>query len=571
MLRAYRTACCALALVALATFGCGTGEAGPDAVAPQADVPQVADGATDASDAEAPPSTYRNPILAADYSDPDAVRVGDDYWMISSSFNHVPGLPLLHSRDLVTWTLEGHALPRLVPEDYFSVPRHGKGVWAPSLRVEDGLYRLYYPDPEAGLYLITATDPRGAWSPPVQVVPGPGRIDPCPFRDDDGTPYLVHAWAKSYAGINNRLTLLRLAPDGRSVAEDLGVLIDGDAFPGTTTLEGPKVYRRNGWVYVLAPAGGVTDGWQLAFRARSVTGPYEARTVLARGATDVNGPHQGALVDTPSGEWWFLHFQDRGVYGRIVHLEPVAWVDDWPVIGDDPDADGTGQPVAEHARPDLPAQPPAAPATSDAFDGPALGPQWQWQANPQPAWASLDARPGFLRLTAVPEPAPGRLYDAPNLLLQKLPAEAFTVTATLDGAGLAEGERAGLVVFGFAYSWLGLARVDGALQIVRTVDKSAVAGSAETASPLATLPEGVTVAEVRVSVAAGGSCRFDYRLDGTFVPAPAPGAAAGSDPPFQATAGRWVGAKVGVFAAAPATGGVGHVDVDEERVDVPPP
>ncbi len=555
-----------LIALALAVAGCGTSGTGADAAILPDLVAEISDAPTpDATEAEVPiaAATYLNPVLHADYSDPDVVRVGDDYWLTSSSFGHVPGLPLLRSKDLVNWTLEGHALPRLVPDAHFVTPQHGKGVWAPSIRSHADRTWIYYPDPEAGLYVTTADDPRGPWSTPVLVKAGQGLIDPCPFWDDDGQVYLVHAWAKSYAGINNRLTLLRLTADGLSAAEDLGVVIDGDAFPGTTTLEGPKAYRRNGWVYVFAPAGGVTEGWQLAFRSRSIRGPYEVRVVLAQGDTDVNGPHQGALVDTPSGEWWFLHFQDKGVYGRVVHLQPFVWVDDWPVIGDDPDGDGTGQPVIEHARPDLPGQPPSVPATSDDFDDPALGLQWQWQANPDPAWSSLSAAPGSLRLFSRPEPKPGNLYDAPNLLLQKWPAEAFTVTAALDGAGLAEGERAGLIVFGFATAWLGLARVDGALSVVRAVNKAAVAGAAEVGTVVAPLAPGAGAALwARVSVAAGGRCRFSYSLDGaTFVPA--------DDATFQAQAGRWVGAKVGVFAAAQVGGGAGYVRVDEVRVDVP--
>src|SRR5688572_24086343 len=171
--------------------------------------------------------SYRNPILHADYSDPDAIRVGDDFWMVSSSFSHVPGLPILHSTDLVNWNLVAHALPRLEPADTFAIPQHGKGVWAPAIRHHAGKFWIYYPDPDFGLYLVTAADPRGPWSPPVLVRPGRGLIDPCPLWDDDGSVYLIHGWAKSRAGISNVLTLLKLTSDGRAVAEDLGVVVDG--------------------------------------------------------------------------------------------------------------------------------------------------------------------------------------------------------------------------------------------------------------------------------------------------------------------------------------------------------
>ena len=294
--------------------------------------------------------TFRNPVLYADYSDPDAVRVGADYYMVSSSFTAVPGLPILHSRDLVNWDLVNHALPRLVPEDVFSKPQHGAGVWAPAIRHHDGKYWIYYPDPDFGIYLTTAKDPRGVWSKPVLVKKGKGLIDPCPLWDDDGRVYLIHAFARSRAGFANVLHLNRLSPDGTAVVDEGRIVIDGNqltktaARPAYTTLEGPKLYKRNGWYYVFAPAGGVKQGWQSVFRSRRIDGPYEERIVLAQGATDVNGPHQGALIDTRSGEWWFLHFQDADAYGRIVHLQPVAWRDDWPVIGDDVDGDGKGEP-----------------------------------------------------------------------------------------------------------------------------------------------------------------------------------------------------------------------------------
>ena len=485
--------------------------------------------------------TYKNPVLHADYSDPDAVRVGDDYFLISSSFSCVPGLPILHSRDLVNWTLINHALPRLVPGDVFSVPQPGKGVWAPSIRHHAGKFWIYYPDPDFGLYLITADDPAGKWSEPVLVKSGQGLIDPCPLWDEDGQVYLIHGWAMSRANVNNVLTVLRLSADGTRVLEDLGVIIDGNKVPvpGFRTLEGPKFYKRNGWYYVFAPAGGVGEGWQSVFRSRTVKGPYEHRIVLAQGSTPINGPHQGALVDTPAGEWWFLHFQDKGVYGRVMHLQPVVWHDDWPVIGENADGDGVGQPVLGHQKPALPAQPVAMPVTSDEFAGPPLGLQWQWQANPAQAWFSLTAQPGSLRLFAQPAPRSGNLYTAPALLLQKFPAPEFTVTTKLALNAKADGDSAGLLVFGYDYAWIGLKREQGAVRLVLATRREAVKGEpqAEFAPrQLRTLPQ-----YVRVTVREGGKCRFSFSSDGVSFEN------AGEE--FTATVGRWVGAKVGVFAS----------------------
>lgn len=505
--------------------------------------------------------TYRNPVLPADYSDPDAVRVGDDYWLVSSSFSHVPGLPVLHSRDLVNWQLVAHALPRLVPEEVFRTPQHGKGVWAPALRHHAGKFWLYYPDPDFGIYLVTATDPRGPWSEPVLVKAGKGLIDPCPLWDDDGTLYLIHAWAKSRSGINNVLTLLRLHPDGRSVAEDFGIVIDGhkvDA-PGFRTLEGPKLYRRDGWYYVFAPAGGVTEGWQSVFRARSIRGPYEHRIVLDQGTTAVNGPHQGALLDTQSGEWWFLHFQDQAAYGRVVHLQPVAWRDGWPVIGDDADGDGRGQPFAVHRKPAVAAQPIAVPATSDEFSGTALGLQWQWQANPGPDWASLAARPGWLRLAAQPW-ADRSLYRAPHLLLQKFPAREFIATARLELSAAEPGDTAGLVVFGYAYAWIGLRATAAGRADLVVVTMHDAPGKAELAEQVIQRDLAAGPVHLRVAVRDGARCSFAWSADGTTY--------AAIDGEFQATVGHWVGAKVGLFAHAAAAPG-GHADLDWFRVTAP--
>ena len=185
-------------------------------------------------------------------------------------------------------------------------------------------------------------DPRGEWSTPTLVLPGKGLIDPCPLWDDDGTVWLVHAWARSRAGFNNVITLRRLTPDGLTAADDGGVVIvDGNALPGYRTLEGPKLYKRGGEYLLFAPAGGVATGWQSVFRARDIRGPYRERIVLDQGRSAVNGPHQGAWVDTPQGEDWYLHFQDKGPYGRVVHLEPMTWSEDgWPIIGWDPDGNG---------------------------------------------------------------------------------------------------------------------------------------------------------------------------------------------------------------------------------------
>jgi beta-xylosidase len=489
--------------------------------------------------------TYRNPVLHADYSDPDVIRVGGDFWMTASSFNHVPGLPILHSRDLVNWSLVNHALPRLVPHVHFASPRHGGGVWAPAIRHHAGRYWIFYPDPDFGLYMLTADHPRKRWSEPHLVLAGQGLIDPCPLWDEDGRCHLVYAWARSRSGRSNVLTLQQLTPDGRKPVGEARDIIDGESLPGAHTLEGPKLYKRDGWYWVFAPAGGVATGYQAAFRARRIEGPYEGRVVLAQGDTPVNGPHQGAWVDTPAGEHWFLHFQEMPAYGRVVHLQPMRWRrDGWPEIGSAVDANGCGHPVLRHAKPGLPAGDPAGPASSDEFASPHLGYQWQWQGNPRPHWARVDPENRTLRLRCVPLAKPATHWDATHLLLQKFPAPEFTVEVDLRLDARRDGECAGLMVFGYDYAWIGLRRVEGRLQAVFALCRNAHEGGVECTPERHTPPPGASGNRVRLrlEVMPGARCRFALGW--------------GDDDPvtmgpiFFARSSRWVGAKFGLFASA---------------------
>ena len=388
---------------------------------------------------------------------------------------------------------------------------------------------------------------------------GKGLIDPCPFWDDDGTGYLVHGWAKSRAGICNRLTLHRLRADGRGVTDAGRTIIDGEAMAGWTTIEGPKLYRRGGYYYIFAPAGGVTDGYQAVFRARDIFGPYESRIVLERGSTAINGPHQGAWVDTPAGEQWFLHFQERPAYGRVVHLQPMRWGDDgWPRMGVPlaGGADGRGEPVTVHRKPSGAPAEIAGPATSDEFEDGQPGRQWQWQANPQAEWIGPGARRGWLRLRCGAAASPS-LWDAGNVLLQKFAAPEFVVTTALEFSPGGDGDRAGLVVFGYDYAWLGLRQTAAGLRLVLVRCTEAQTGSGEV--ELAAVPVAGGRVWLRVKVDAAAQCAFAFS-----------GGGEGFEqvgPVFQARSSKWVGAKVGVFAAGgtPAAG-AGHADFDWFRV-----
>lgn len=492
--------------------------------------------------------TYRNPIIFADYSDPDVIRVGNDFYLTASSFNCTPGLPILHSRDLVNWKIINHAL-RSVPGERYAEVQHGCGVWAPAIRYHGGKFWIFFPTPDEGIYVITADDPAGDWSPPHMVAAGKGLIDPCPLWDEDGRAYLVHAYARSRAGIADRLRVCPMAPDGSRLLGEGRIVYHNPQ--KHRTMEGPKFLKKDGWYYILAPAGGVSNGWQVVLRSRDIWGPYEDRIVLEQGSTPINGPHQGALVDTPSGQWWFIHFQERQPYGRIVHLQPVTWKDDWPLMGIDLDGNGVGEPVLRHRKPDIVGKHPVQiPQTSDEFDSEQLGLQWQWHANHLNDWYSLSARRGWLRLAAQ-FVGDSELRHAPNLLLQKLPAESFTVE-TLVEAKLAPGELAGLIVTGDQCASLAIRQTEGVTQLVYLVNSNLHVIRVLDAPSV----------RLRMEMRSGGQCIFSYLSDGrSFRPA---------GPAFQAVEGRWIGAKVGIFTVATASSSArGYADFDYFRFASP--
>ena len=424
---------------------------------------------------------YKNPVLNADYSDPDVIRVGDDFYLVSSSFEDVPGLPVLQSKDLVNWQIIGHALKRQPPFDHYSKPQHGSGVWAPSIRFHKGEFYIYYPDPDFGIYLVKAKNAAGPWSEPVLVEGGKGLIDPCPLWDDNGKAYLVHAFAGSRAGIKSILVIKELSLDGTHVLDEGKLVYDGHQTD--PTIEGPKLYKRNGWYYIFAPAGGVATGWQLVLRSKNIYGPYERKVVMEQGASTTNGPHQGAWVSTQTGEDWFLHFQDKEAYGRVVHLQPMVWVADWPVIGLDKDGDGKGEPVLTYKKPAVgKTYPVQTPAETDEFSGNQLGLQWQWMANPKATWSFTNTGNGTLRLFSdqLPDSAK-KLWQAPNVLLQKFPAEEFIVTTKLSfhPSEKLMGEKCGLTVMGFSYASMALKKKKDGVYLVYTTCKDADKGQAE--------------------------------------------------------------------------------------------
>lgn len=519
--------------------------------------------------------TYQNPVLYADYSDPDACRVGNDFYMTSSSFNCLPGLQILHSNDLVNWRIIGAAIPyRLTPVSTPERPEHGNRVWAPAIRHHNGEFYIFWGDPDQGVFMTKARDPQGPWTEPVLVKAGQGIIDPCPLWDDDGQVYLVHAYAGSRAQLKSVIAICQLNEEATQAVTPSRIVFDGhEAHP---TCEGPKFYKKGGYYYIFHPAGGVPTGWQVVLRSKNVYGPYECKTVLAQGNTSVNGPHQGAWVDTPTGEDWFLHFQDVGAYGRLVHLQPMKWKDGWPVIGTDPDGDGCGEPVLSHRKPDVGrTYPVCTPQESDEFDGYTLSPQWQWHANINEKWAYYAGNHGFVRLYSYPVvPQYRNLWDVANLLLQKTPAPNFTATMKLTFSPTKQykGERTGLVVMGMDYAALVLENTASGLTLSQVVCHGADKGQPEQVNASVGLKESTVYLRVKfgcdgrkIAQSEGGhdllvTCDFSYSTDGqTFSPL---------GTTFQAREGKWIGAKVGTFCTRPAikANDGGWADVDWFRI-----
>lgn len=500
--------------------------------------------------------TYKNPILHTDYSDPDVIRVGDDYYMTASSFNCVPGLPILHSKDLINWELINHALIKQPPFDVFDKPQHGNGVWAPCIRYHNNEFYIFYPDPDFGIYVTKAKDPNGVWSKPLLIKAGKGLIDPSPLWDDDGKTYLAHAYAGSRAGIKSLLVVCTMNNEATKANDDEVIVVDGHA--GERTIEGPKFYKRNGYYYIFAPAGGVSEGWQTVLRSKHIFGPYEKKMVLHQGKTDINGPHQGAWVETKTGEDWFFHFQDKGAYGRIVHLQPIKWINDWPVIGVDKDGDGCGIPVSNYKKPNVgTTYPITTPPDSDEFNSPKVGLQWQWHANKQLYWGFPTSR-GYYTIYCQPIPENAiSLWEVPNIFAQKFPAEEFVVTTKVKFNFRSDNEKAGVVIMGRDYSYLSLKQENGKLILFQAICKNA--DQAEEEIEVTSRQIKQTELYLRVEVEKGGFCSFSYSENGKEFKS--------IGEKFVARKGKWIGAKVGFFALRDGiTNDSGSIDVDWFRV-----
>jgi len=415
--------------------------------------------------------TYSNPLFYDEFSDPDMIRVGADYYLTGTTMHAMPGLPILHSRDLVNWRIIGYAFERLDLGPDFRLEDgkeiYGQGIWAPSFRYHKGTYYIFANVNRFGLQVFRATDPRGPWKHNrIQQ----GLHDLSVLFADDGKIYAVYgARTIRIVELNQDLTALIPGTDR--------VLIDREQGMG----EGSHIYRIRGKYYIVSAIPGAHVPMKCA-RADSLNGPWEVTTIsddeslgIGQGFRladtrrrtppfDLRPPdssprlslnlHQGGIIDTPKGEWWGYSMQDHNSVGRLTSLSPVTWTDGWPYFGLPGNLKRT---PSTWVKPDTGQPSPVSSPyeRSDDFTRPKLKAIWQWNHVPDDSKWSLTERPGFLRLHSLP--AAG-FWQARNSLTQRAIGPESEITAELDASGMMAGDVAGLALLNMPYAWIGVAR-----------------------------------------------------------------------------------------------------------------
>lgn len=460
---------------------------------------------------------YKNPIIFSDFSDPDAIRVGDDFYMVSSSFNYFPSVPILHSKNLVEWEVVNFVFDDIDLEVFNSV-RHGEGAWAPSIREYDGWFYCLIPFPDQGVYMCKTQDILGKWSKPLLLIDGKGIIDPCPIWDN-GKAYVVCAFVKSRIGFNSELAVFEVSQDlSQNLSKTYTVVYDGHN--DNPTIEGPKFYKRNEYFYILAPAGGVKSGWQVALRSKNIYGPYESKIVLMQGDSDVNGPHQGALIDLYGDFNYFLHFQDKNEYGRIIHLQPVTWIDDWCVIGCVKDKRLAGTPTQYGDYPVAIKTDYKIKSTFDFTKKEVFSLQTPSRRNYEFCFDK------GLKLFC--KKFSGNLIDYPYSLTQKILYEKFVVSARCSLQIMTFGDRIGLGILGKSYAFV----------LCKKVENKYFADFIENEKTLFSkeIDDSLVTFQIKTKVTNG---RLFYQLgvDGYFY-----------KKWFVAEKGRWIGSRIAILS-----------------------
>jgi beta-xylosidase len=487
--------------------------------------------------------TFTNPVLFGDYPDPDIIRVGADFYLVTTTFVSMPGLQVLRSRDLVNWQTIGYAAPTLDVDPAYSLEggsRYAAGVWAPSLRYHQGTFYIVDNIQGAGTVVYRATDPAGPWA--------TNRLDSYLFDpgllfDDDGTPLVYH-------GTNGSISLAVLdAGLTRVIFSTPAYQLSGG--------EGSHAYKVNGTYCVFNALFGEFPTL-LCSRSQSRTGPFTTVTVCDN-HVPWSSPHQGGMVQLENGDWWGFSLVDSGAVGRTTWLGPITWRDGWPYFGD-PAAPSI---ALTCPKPSVGAVYPITPLpASDEFDGPSLAVQWQWNHNPDDSKWSLSERPGFLRLHA--PTAPGYAL-ARNTLTQRTEGRRCAAVVKLDTSGLQPGDRAGLSLLQQRFGYLAVYRDAGGEQrLVRAVN-----GNDDLASPsedITDTVEGVAAGELWLRASCDFTTnqgQFSYSTDGvTYTPV-------GEPLPLRFTLATFQGVRFGIFCYNPAPSS-GWLDVDYFRREAVP-
>lgn len=406
--------------------------------------------------------TYRNPILPADYSDIDCIRVGDDYYAVSSTFQYSPGFIILHSKDLVNWKIMGHAVKDITsisPEmNWDKMNRYGRGIWAGAIRYHDNKFWIYFGDPDMGYFMTTAKKAEGPWEPLTHILAEKGWDDPCPFWDDDGQGYLI---GTKFAD-NYKIHLFKMSSDGKSLIQESDKVIYQ-----SKGSEANKVFKIQDTYYHFFSEVKSTGRVVMMERSKNIYGPYEGPKQLSYAQKEYHEPNQGGIVQTQKGDWYFLtHHGSSGDWaGRIMSLLPVNWIDGWPILGK-ADSNKIGSMVWQDKIP-LKGKKITYPQTSDTFNNSELGLQWEWNYQPKTDNWSLTERKGWLRLRAFRPIENGNLLKAGNTLTQRVIRTASSeVIVKLDLSGMSEGQKAGLTHFGSPnYSSIGVSFKNGIKKI----------------------------------------------------------------------------------------------------------
>ncbi len=530
--------------------------------------------------------TYKNPVLNADYPDSDIEQVGDTYYMITSKQHMSPGMPILESKDMVNWTNVGHVFSDLSYAPEYSWDRmngYSFGVWAGDLEYNDGTWYCYQIDFNNGLMVSTAKNIGGPWSKPIAMLPNKKVLDDPGVYWDKETheAYIICNTAGKQKEASNTISgnenrIYRMSWDGTKILDE-GKLVY--TFDGA---EAAKIYKINGTWYIFISEwyfGDKTtraghknvnnDRKQIVLRSQtnSIYGPYDKKVVLEKGKTFGNrSASQGGLMEAPDGSWWYMHQliqnDDDPFQGRPQCLEPVTWVDGWPMIGVDEDGDGVGEPVAQYKKP-ISGYPVAAPKTDDDFSSKILGSQWEWNHDPRNTHWSLTEKPGFLRLKAsvpisvAPNHGPRKnqwtndagsntdFWRACNTVSQRIMGiTTGTAVAKFDFSGMKPGQLGGFVRYGGVYHLLGVMVKEDGKRYLFFMDK------------LANITMGPEIKSKKLYVRTSNKSKlatFEYSLNGKKFER--------FGPEFTLEFGNWTGDRLGFFTWNEKAE-QGHIDVD---------